>query len=188
MVGKVRQPPEVPSKIKPVGKGYAIWLVPEEPMFSRLAERISWLSREYSTPRFDPHVTLLSGITGQEREIRAKSDSLASSLEPIRAELDGLGYLDEYFRCLFIKVVPSSPIIKAHRKAREALGMRSESACMPHLSLMYGSFRLETKKKIAADLGPLAGQPLGLEHLKLYRVSGPPDEWKCVEVFDLRYH
>lgn len=186
MIGKDGPEPGRSPDMNPVGKGDALWLVPEEPMFSLLAGRISWLSREYSTPRFDPHVTLLSGITGQEQEIRSKFVLSASSLKPIRVELGDIAYLDEYFRCLFIRVVPSGPIIKAHQAARETFEMRSESAYMPHLSLVYGRLRLETKKKISADLSSLSGQALELGHLKLYRVSGTPGEWICIERFDLR--
>lgn len=170
----------------PVGKGYALWLVPEEPMFSLLAGRVSRLSREYSTPTFDPHITLLSGITAQEQEILANSRLLASSLRPIRVELGEVGYLDEYFRCLFFKVLPASAIIKAHYAAQEAFGLWSDSPYDPHLSLMYGRLQLETKKKVAADLSFLSGQKLELSCLQIYRVSGPPDMWKCIEKFDLR--
>jgi len=57
---------------------------------------------------------------------------------------------------------------------------------MPHLSLVYGKLELETKKEIAAALGSLSGRGFELGHLKLYRVSGNPDEWECIETFDLR--
>ncbi|MEJ2009353.1 MAG: hypothetical protein P8Z30_14565 [Acidobacteriota bacterium] len=178
--------PERPPDINPVGKGHALWLLPEEPMFSRLGDEISRLSQEYSTPCFDPHVTLLSGITGWEEENLANLASLVSSLKPIRVELGAIGYLDEYYRCLFFNVVPAGAVLNAHQAAQEVFGLRSESAFIPHLSLVYGRLGLEAKKGIAADLSSLSGQVIELGHLKLYRVSGSPDEWGCVETFDLR--
>jgi len=176
----------MPADTNPIGKGYALWLTPEEPMFSLLAGEISRLSQEYSTPRFDPHVTLLSGITTPEEEALAKSASLTGRLKPFRIELGEIGYLDEYFRCLFVSVVPTSPILKAHQAAREAFEIRDKSPYSPHLSLVYGELRIETKKGIAAGLGYLAGQALEIRRLSLYLVSGAPHEWKCVERFDLR--
>ena len=134
----------MPADTNPIGKGYALWLTPEEPMFSHLAGRISRLSQEYSTPGFDPHVTLLSGITAPEEESLAKSASLAGDFKPFRIELGDISYLDEYFRCLFICVVPTDPISKARHSAREAFEIRDMSPYRPHLSLVYGKLQLYT--------------------------------------------
>lgn len=176
----------MPLDTNAVGKGCALWLIPREPMFNLLAGRISALSREYSTPLFEPHVTLLSGITSQEQEILAKSRLLASSLKPVHVELGDVDYLDEYFRCLFFRIVSASPIMKAHHAAQKTFGLENEPAFEPHLSLLYGKLQLETKKKIAEDVGSLSGQRLELDHLELYRVSCTLDAWKCLEKFDLR--
>lgn len=176
----------MPVDTNAVGKGCALWLIPREPMFTVLADRISVLSRAYSTPLFDPHVTLASGITSQEQEIIAKSRLLASSLRPVHVELGEVGYLDEYFRCLFFRIVSADSIMKAHHAAQKAFGLQNEPAFEPHLSLLYGRLRLETRKKIAKDVASLSGQRLELDHLELYRVRGPLNVWKCLEKFDLR--
>jgi 2'-5' RNA ligase len=167
-------------------KGCAIWLMPEEPMFSLLRRKISRLSQEFSTPLFEPHVTLLAGIIVPEEECMAKCASLAGCLKPFRIELGDIGCSDEYFRCLFVSVVPADPIIQAHRAARETFNFRDEPAFMPHLSLLYGKLQIETKKGIAAAHRFLSGQALDVRCLTLYQVSGIPHGWKCVGNFDLR--
>ncbi len=176
----------MPVDTNPVGKGYALWLTPGEPMFSLLAGEISRLSQEYFTPRFDPHVTLLSGITVPEEEARAQSALLADSLKPFRIELGDIGYLNEYFRCLFVSVVSTDVIIEARQAAQKAFGLRDKLPYTPHLSLVYGKLQIETKKRIAAGLGSLPGQTIEVRRLCLYRISGSPQEWKCVEKFDLK--
>ncbi|HUX10107.1 MAG TPA: 2'-5' RNA ligase family protein [Terriglobia bacterium] len=176
----------MPEEMEPFGKGYALWLTPQEPMFSLLAGEISRLSQAYSTPRFDPHVTLLSGITAPEEDAVARSASLAGRLKPFRIELGEIDYLDEYFRCLFVSVIPTDPILKAHLSAREAFGLQDETAYLPHLSLIYGKLGIETKKGIAARLGSLPGQEFEVRGLVLYRVRGALREWKCLEKFNLR--
>lgn len=173
-------------EMEPVAKGYALWLMPEEPMFSLLANTISRLSQELSTPFFEPHVTLLGGITVPEEEALAKCASLASILRRFRIELGDIGYLDEYFRCLFISVLQGDPIMKAHQAAQEAFDFQDESPYMPHVSLVYGNLRIETKKGIAASFGSLSGQALEVSHLSLYKVSGAPREWECAKRFGLR--
>jgi 2'-5' RNA ligase len=171
---------------EPVGKGYALWLMPEESMFSLLAGRISRLSQEFSTPLFEPHITLLSGVTGPEEESMAKCASLAGHLKPMRIELGDIEYSGEYFQCLFASVVPAEPIIQAHREARGTFDIRGEVAYTPHLSLLYGKLRIEAKKKIAAAHSFLSGQAFEVTRIELYRVNGPPREWQCAGEFDLR--
>lgn len=173
------------QSMTPAGKGYAIWLMPEEPMFSLLAGEISRLSQEHSTPPFDPHVTLLGGITLPEEKALAGSVSLAGLLKPFRMELGTIGYLDEYFRCLFVRVLSDDAITKAHQAACKAFGL-PDTPYMPHVSLAYGKLRLNAKKRIAEGLGSLSGRMVDTRRLMLYRVSGPLHEWKRVERFDLR--
>jgi 2'-5' RNA ligase len=168
----------------PVGKGYALWLTPAEPIFSRCARKISRLSREHSTPRFEPHVTLLSRILLPEEKALAKSASLAGTLKPTGIELGEVSHLDEYFRCLFITVVPVGSIIKARRAACRVFG-RQNSAYTPHVSLLYGKLPAETRKTIATGLSSLAGKNFHMRSLALCRVSGPPREWKCIRRFTL---
>jgi 2'-5' RNA ligase len=175
----------MPPDTIPVGKGYALWLTPVEPTFSRLDGEISRLSREHATPRFEPHVTLLSRILLPEEKALAKSASLAGMLKPTRIRLGDIGYLDEYFRCLFVAVVPVDSIIQARQAACQVFGHRN-TAYTPHVSLVYGKLPAAAKKRIAARLSSLAGLNFDLRSVALCRVSGAPREWKCIRRFDLK--
>lgn len=186
MSGSSRPSAEATPPLAPLGKGYALWLVPEEPMFSLLTDDICRLSHRYSTPLFEPHVTLLSGITTEEHDTLEKTASLANSLKPLRLELDGVGYLDEYFRYVFIRVVPTAQVTQAHAAAKEAFGLQNKSPYMPHLSLVYGNLRTEEKKQITEDLGFEKGRIIEVRKLSLFRVSGAPHQWKCIEEFGLK--
>lgn len=168
-----------------VGKDYALWLTPAEPVFNRLSREISRLSRELSTPRFEPHLTLLGRIRLPEEKALAKSASLAGMLKPMRISLGGIEHLDDYFRCIFVGVITGESIIKARRAACRVFG-RPTSAYMPHLSLVYGSLPADVRKRLTADLNSLEGQNLNLRSLTLYRVAGAPREWKCIRRFNLK--
>lgn len=164
-----------------VGKGYALWLVPGEPLFSRLAAQIARLSRKLATPLFEPHITLLGGITLPEEEVIARSVSLAGALKPFQIELGKIGYLDEYFRCLFIRAVPADSILNAHQAAQEIFRQQGGPPYEPHISLIYGKLGIETKKEIAAGFASLAGQTFEVESLAVYRVRGAPSEWSLIQ-------
>lgn len=169
----------------PAAKGYALWLVPGQPAFSILASAISRLSREHSTPRFGPHITLLGRIVLPEAKALAKSASLASILEPFRFQLGNIGFLDENFRCLFITVVADHHISSACRTACRTF-TRHGAPYMPHMSLVYGRLPPETKQKLATDFSWLSGRAFRVHQLMLWRVDGPVCQWKPVKTFDLR--
>jgi len=175
----------MPLDTATVGKGFALWLIPDEPVFSFLAREISRLSRLYSTPRFDPHITLLGGILLPEEETQAKASLLADRIKPFKIELGEIGYLDEYFRCLFVEVVPNNPLLKAYEAACTVFGRQNEPPFMPHISLMYGKFPVRTRKDLAAQVGWISGLASDIRRLLVYRVSGPTEEWKPVKEFGL---
>jgi 2'-5' RNA ligase len=175
----------MPLDANPVGKGYALWLTPGEPMFRCLARDISRLSRELATPRFEPHITLLSRIALQEEAVLAKSASLASILRPIRIELGEIGVLDDYFRCLFVTVTPCPAIGRAHQAACRVFACQ-RAPYIPHVSLVYGKLPTGTRKRIAAGLNSLPGKAFDVRKLTLYRVNGPVHHWKSIKTFDLK--
>jgi hypothetical protein len=57
-----------PDSLQPVpSEGeFSLWLLPPEPFVSRYRELIHRLSREYGTPTFPPHLTLLGSQRGEE--------------------------------------------------------------------------------------------------------------------------
>lgn len=174
------------TDMEPAGKGSALWLMPEEPMFSLLADEISRLSQRFLTPFFEPHITLVGGITAAEKEAVAESALLARLIKPFRIELGEVGYCEEYFRCLFINVIPGDLLIKAYRTAQESFDLQDKPAYLPHLSLLYGNLPVATKGELAAAYSFLSGQAFEVRCLALYRVSGRPQEWKCMGKYELR--
>jgi 2'-5' RNA ligase len=170
---------------EPVGKGYALWLMPDQPMFSRLAREISRLSQQLSTPRFQPHITLLSRIIQPEGKVLRRSMRLADGLQPFRIELADVDHLDEFFRCLFVNVLPGKAILEARQAACRGFG-RQCAPYVPHVSLVYGRLPMYRRKGIAGSLRPFSGPAFVVRKMALYRVNGPVRQWKCIETFELK--
>ena len=55
------------------------------------------------------------------------------------------------FRCVFLKADTSTPLLAAHRRSREAFGVRSARRFFPHLSLIYGRLDGEEKREITGN-------------------------------------
>ncbi|MGH7968544.1 MAG: 2'-5' RNA ligase family protein, partial [Limisphaerales bacterium] len=131
--------------------------MPDQPMFSRLAREVSRLSRQFSTPPFEPHITLLSHIILPEGTVLRRSTRLADGLPPFRVELADVDHQDEFFRCVFVTVRPGKAILKARLAAYRAFE-RQCAPYVPHVSLVYGRLPADRRKEITESLGQFPGQ------------------------------
>jgi len=165
---------------------YSIWLMPTGEVRQRLAGTIFDLSREYAAPAFEPHVTLAGGIVGPAREVASKMMELARRIPPFTVRLSAVDGLDEYFRCLFVRVATTHPIMTANKTAREVFRLAKQPAFMPHLSLLYGNLPASVKQRIIASLGGRFRLEFKARSLHLYLIKGAPQEWRRVAPFGLR--
>jgi 2'-5' RNA ligase len=165
---------------------YSLWLMPVGDLYHWLVDTIFELSRKYSTPTFEPHVTLLGRITGPEREVVSNSAELAQRISPFTIRLTRVDYLDRYYRCVFVRVAASGPLLKAHRAAREIFDLEKSPAFMPHLSLMYGDLARDVKEKIVAELGWQFELAFRARSLHLVLTRGEPGAWRHLRAFGLK--
>ena len=168
-----------------VSTGYSLWLMPSGHVRNRLADLISRLSGEYSSPGFEPHVTLIGNLPGPERETVSKTSELAASIRPLKIELDRVDFLDEYFRCLFIRAKKTEGLMQANLKARRVFGRLQDPAYMPHLSLMYGNFAPAVKRGVIATIGKEFDFGFVAKSVHLFSTGGKPGDWYRVGEFPL---
>ena len=168
-------------------RNYALWIIPEGKAYRELKQLIDLLSRMYSTPSFDPHTTVLGRVTGSGKELIAKAARLAGIIRPFAISLRRLEYLDEYFRCLFIKSDESKELINLHNKAKTIFGIKDKECYMPHISLMYGSLSPHLKEKIVSDIGKGFPDTFDIHriHLVSASIETDPTEWHSVKGFPL---
>jgi 2'-5' RNA ligase len=164
--------------------GYALWLMPAGQTYRDLARMILALSRRHSTPRFEPHVTLLSGIALRESGAISRTAVLAGRLAPLEIRAEAVDFTEDYFRCLFFRVVPTNAVSKARASACKVFGPRDPQPYSPHMSLLYGNLPLEVKKRMASR--PSASWSFQASRIHLYRVEGPVEAWRRVGSFSLR--
>jgi 2'-5' RNA ligase len=160
-------------------------LVPTGEVRQRLAETILDLSRQYAAPAFEPHVTLAGGIVGPAREVASKIRDLARRIPPFTVRLTEVTGLDEYFRCLFVRVAITHPIMRANKAAREVFHLAKQPPFMPHLSLLYGNLPSSVKERIVASLGRQFELEFEARSLHLYLIRGAPQAWRRVVSFDV---
>jgi len=169
------------------GEKYSLWLMPTGEAYVRLGRILGDLSMRHGAPEFAPHVTLLGGCVGSPQEMIRRSACLAAGLRPLTVRLEGIGFLDEYFRCLFVHAVLTEPLRKAYQAACRAFGHEHEPAFMPHLSLLYGNYPRGLKEAVVAELGLRLDVQFKVKSLHLYRTSGEVGRWRGVGRFGLRF-
>lgn len=168
----------------PANDSYALWIIPEGAAYSLTDGYIAKLSEAYRLPKFEPHVTVLSGM--REPELPALR-ILAGSLAPFRIRLASQPeYLDEFFRCLFLKAYETPELIEAFSKVCKAFGYE-ERIYFPHLSLAYGDLPVQTKHEMIQTLGEIPEIEFEAGQLSLINASTemPVSDWKVVERFPI---
>jgi 2'-5' RNA ligase len=160
----------------------ALWLLPADPVRARCAEWIERLSRELSTPRFAPHVTLLHGIPRAASSVVAAAAALARATAPLQVRLGALRQRPEYHRALLVEV-RGPGLHETHARAAAALGMAPASDFAPHLSLLYGSVPEAVKDALVDRIGRALEGTASLDRLDVVDTGGPPEAWNaCASV------
>ena len=166
-------------------KGFSLWLMPSGDLYEALAHTILRLSRVYQTPAFEPHVTLLGELTEPEAEVLSKTQHLASLIRPCEIRLSRADYLSDYFRCLFLRVEETKPVMEANLKARKVFNRYRDPKYMPHLSLMYGSLGPGVKETIVPRVGDYFDKRFEVRSVHLFLTEDEPRDWYRVREFPL---
>lgn len=165
---------------------YALWLMPSGQVYDRLSGLITRLSTAYATLQFEPHVTLLGGLIGPEEEIEAKTLHLSTLIRACTITLVRAEYINEFFRCLFLRAEDTDELLTAHLKARKIFNRMEEPRYMPHLSLMYGDLPAEIKEEIIRDIGKEWHTSFDVKSIHLFSTEGEPKEWHRAKEFALK--
>jgi 2'-5' RNA ligase len=160
--------------------------MPEADAYVRLSTAIAAIARRFHAPKFQPHVTLLGLCVGARTELLEKAAQVASTIRPFDIHLKAVGYLDEYFRCLFVHVATSEPLRMAHENACRVFGRHREPPFMPHLSLLYGNFSASLKQALISEFGTRLDLEFPVRSLHVYRTAAEPRTWRRVAQFDLQ--
>jgi len=165
---------------------FSISLMPSGGVNEKLKELISKLSKTYNGPDFEPHVTLLGNIAETRERVIEKSVKLASIMKPFEITLKKVDYLDEYFKCLFIRTEESKELMNYNLQAREIFNKKGPKF-MPHLSILYGNYFPKVKEKIIGEIGKEFKETF--EANKLFLVRSPknsePKDWEIIKEISL---
>lgn len=165
--------------------GISLWLAPEGALRERLGLLIDALARRLGSPVFEPHVTLLGGLTLEESQVRVRCRSLARRIRPLPLRLGVIEGTEDYFRALYVRVLETDDLLAAQAVAREAFGRRLEPPFLPHLSLLYGHLSPARSEALASELKGEVPSGFLADRLEVVRTEGPPGDWRRLESLEL---
>ena len=165
---------------------YSLFLLPEESIGKKYQKIISGIASSYRTKEFKPHVTLIKNLEMEEKEVLSFTNELIKWLKPIKTKFIEIEYSDRIYRSLYITVLKTQELLKAHNGANQIFGHKEE-LFMPHLSIVYGELPLDVKLKIIESLKPLNKEFFILDKLVVYDITeGNADLWKEIGCFVLK--
>ncbi|KND49560.1 MAG: hypothetical protein AB203_00565 [Parcubacteria bacterium C7867-008] len=168
----------------PYTNGYHLFLVPDSETSNKFSSIIESVGATFGSVIFPPHITLLSGITGDEHELISYTEQLALAIAPRTLTIAGVRTEDRFFRALYLIVKESGALSDMHMNA--SIAFKTEvSEYLPHLSLLYGNYSDEQKKPMVHLLSPLEGMEFQIVKLDLYKTEGEVEAWKKMASFPL---
>ena len=162
-----------------------LWLIPDQDTYIKISQLIEELSTVHDTPRFEPHVTLLSGIIDSPELALEKTKKLAAANKPLNGSLTGVEYLEMFYRCLFFRTEENDDIMNLRASAEELFNHSSVNPFIPHISFLYGSMPVFKKDEIIAKLGDKFLGNFKLQKLRLVQTELMPDQWEVLGEFEL---
>lgn len=160
---------------------YTLWLslCEEDEVWAR--RLIDGFASELGTERFDPHVTILGGLSGLNGAREAEVAALAKAHPAFEVPIAEIAFLPEIFRAFFLKLAAHPTLDALNRQAEDLGSIYPNSGYMPHVSLIYGDLASEAKQGLRERLQEeVRGRSLRFDRLS-YVYSG-----KGIEIADWR--
>lgn len=155
--------------------------MPTGQAYEKFSNLIKKLAEEYNAPVFAPHVTLIGEFMQPEKDCIRLTKQLVLRQQPFTVNMGEIDYEDFYFRTLFVRAEKTETLLALHNRSKEIFKM-DIPPYMPHLSLLYGTFPVETKEKIIREIG--RNQQLQLEINSVHLVKGGEvEDWKILGEF-----
>lgn len=177
--------PEQPEHARGQAQGLSLWLALEGPARERLREVIARLAGRLGGPAFEPHVTLLPGLTLPQADVLARAAELAAGLAPLPILLTRVGGRDEYFRCLYVEADGGAALTEAFGRTCRLLGHFPREPFFPHLSLAYGRLEAAARARLCKELAALVQGRCEARQLVLARTDGPVAAWSTLATWPL---
>lgn len=170
----------------PEAKGYSIWLLFEKDVEKLLQSLINQFGYVTNSPTFIPHLTLISGLTGNEEDLFEQFEIFSSKVNSFFVRIKKIDFSDNFYRSLFIEIEKNDELRKIYNFASDIFNVKNDyDKFTPHISLLYSFEKAETKKNLIDKYLENLPVTLLINRIGFYRTEGKPSEWILLKVIEL---
>lgn len=170
---------------------YSLWVCPPKnsDLYTKLKNLVSDLAKRFSSPIFEPHVTLFGDVKLTKEEVISKTKELAETIAPYKVTLDFIDYTDNLYQSLVIRVLPTKEVVDANKKVRDMFESHGGTLYAPHASIIYKTgIDNETKKELIKEIeDQFKGVEFIADRIIISRQTegGRVEDWEIVEGVNL---
>jgi putative hydrolase of the HAD superfamily len=155
----------------------AVFLTPAADDFRYADGIIRELSAKLDAPRFEPHLTVCSGLCADPELLKRMVTEAAQALPPLPLRVRRVGCSEAYFRTLYVEFVPDPRLAGLRERLGIAVERPDSDAFLPHLSLLYLEMPLAEKEAAARRL-LLDRTELIFDSLKVVTPANIQEGWR----------
>ena len=156
---------------------YSLWLIPNNPVYSKLKFVVDGLAASHNNPAFEPHLTLIGDIEGEIPEINEKMQSLVDTAKDLELTLSEVSISTTFFQSVFVRVKSTAALMQLNMDAKKLFNLEN-NFFMPHISLFYGG-SLKEREKLASEIN-IEKEIFKISKLILAPVTEDPKDWKTL--------
>lgn len=167
---------------------YSVWLMPEAIWGLEFQAIVDDLASRFSTPRFQPHLTLIGGQPFDREDLRRRLVPAVTGVAPLSRPILDVVTGDAFFRSFYALFGVEGGLGDLRRQVNVAVLGADPGNFMPHVSLLYGAVAPEPKAAAAAEIrAALAGRTVAFDRIEIVRSGDdvPVEDWERVVAFEL---
>jgi len=167
-----------------VSKAFWLWCQFADTDMEFLRNIQSQVNKKFQGPKFEIHLTLLGPIMIIDKErvrtVRQKCDKL----NPFKVYPLGYSFSSSFFTSLFIEIKKSKNLSNFRKEFSDISPLGLRTNYMPHVSLMYGNFQKDEKRKLITNLLGLR-KSFTIDKVCIVDVNEDNFVWKITNRFNL---
>ncbi|WP_157964881.1 2'-5' RNA ligase family protein [Halorubrum sp. 48-1-W] len=166
---------------------YSIWLQPDHDSteYRRLSGLIDDYSHRYDdAPVFDPHITLLGGLSGEQDTITGTTQTLTQERDSFEVSFPHTHCSTTRYQCVFLLVEPTLELLSLHESGVEAFETAGEMY-VPHLSLIYSDMSLEERLELVEEIESESLPEAALfDTVAVVETTGDAKDWETIAEYE----
>lgn len=168
--------------------GYSIWLGFQGDSALKLQTAVSSLSKTFSGPVFQPHLTLVGDLELDLDEVHRLAEIFGRTAMPVELIVLDVEVSTKYFMALYLVIEIPSELQRTRERVARSANPATYELDAPHVSLLYTHAELSAlaphQKALRDEFTEQKLQVAGLNIVQSSK-SLPISDWRIVDTIEL---